>query len=249
MSKRFGINIIVTIYIWLITFISLTITYLIILVGSPILDSSQNRYIFENIGIKFIYMCVKLANIWKIRIIDQRKFKEKNTQYIIISNHISLIDGLLLLYIHKNKIGYVAKKFGTIPILSGILKSCNYTLIAKEDPSTTNGVVNNTISLLNKDPKLSLFLFPEGKRNSNPNQMLKFKTGGFRISMETNIPILPVTIIGSDKAHSIGSWLFNPSKIKIIIGKPIFPSKYNKLQTFIKNVKISISDNYKNFNI
>jgi 1-acyl-sn-glycerol-3-phosphate acyltransferase len=48
----------------------------------------------------------------------------------------------------------------------------------------------------------TLMIFPEGSREHEDGNLLEFKTGAVRIALETNVPILPVTIRGANKIWS-----------------------------------------------
>jgi 1-acyl-sn-glycerol-3-phosphate acyltransferase len=65
-----------------------------------------------------------------------------------------------------------------------------------------------------------LMIFPEGGR-TRTGRLMPFKPGVIRLALETNAPILPVTIIGGYKAFSPHHHFPRPYKIKIIYHEPI----------------------------
>lgn len=73
----------------------------------------------------------------------------------------------------------------------------------------------------------NVVFFPEGTRDPD-GIMRQFKGGGFVLAQKANVPILPVTIDGAYKVLRKGSWLLNPSKVRIVISAPILPSNYEK---------------------
>ncbi|MEP0712535.1 MAG: lysophospholipid acyltransferase family protein, partial [Algoriphagus sp.] len=70
---------------------------------------------------------------------------------------------------------------------------------------------------------ISAVVAPEGTRNDSDAQLLPFKSGAFRLSVETGIPILTIAVIGADKIMKKGSLLISPGKVKIYYSKPINP--------------------------
>lgn len=62
----------------------------------------------------------------------------------------------------------------------------------------------------------SVIFSPEGTRNDT-NQLLPFKKGAFRFAFDLELPILPVTINGTDKIFPADTWNLFPGKIDIII--------------------------------
>ncbi|MFM9051886.1 MAG: lysophospholipid acyltransferase family protein, partial [Bacteroidota bacterium] len=49
---------------------------------------------------------------------------------------------------------------------------------------------------------ISVFICPEGTRNTSGNTLLPFKDGAFRLAVEAKVPIAVLTVIGSDKRLS-----------------------------------------------
>jgi 1-acyl-sn-glycerol-3-phosphate acyltransferase len=71
-------------------------------------------------------------------------------------------------------------------------------------------------------------MFPEGAR-SHDGKLRKGKPGSAVIASKTDVPVLPVGIIGTDKVHGIG-WLWKRPRIVVRIGKPFkLPPTNNKI--------------------
>jgi 1-acyl-sn-glycerol-3-phosphate acyltransferase len=74
----------------------------------------------------------------------------------------------------------------------------------------------------------SLAIFPEGGIRSNgTTQMGAFKEGPFRMAIEANTPLVPVTML--DNWHIFpddGRFNFFRRKCRMIVHDPISPSKY-----------------------
>ena len=85
------------------------------------------------------------------------------------------------------------------------------------------GDPNNCRDLLLHDQ--SVMVFPEGVRGSGKlfkdrYQLQRFGTGFMRLALETNTPIIPVAIIGTEETYPS---IFNFEKLAKIIGSPYFP--------------------------
>jgi 1-acyl-sn-glycerol-3-phosphate acyltransferase len=72
----------------------------------------------------------------------------------------------------------------------------------------------------------SVVFFPEGTRSPDGN-LLPFKKGGFVMSLQTGVPILPVTVNGSRLLLLKDSTAFRPDTISIMIYKPIPKEGYS----------------------
>ncbi len=62
-------------------------------------------------------------------------------------------------------------------------------------------------------------IFAEGTQNRTKEILQPFKDGAFRIAIETQLPIVPLVVIGAGKLMPPGKAQLRPGKIKIIVGK------------------------------
>lgn len=61
----------------------------------------------------------------------------------------------------------------------------------------------------------ALMIFPEGERTRDGG-VQHFKPGAFRLAVSLDVPVLPVTIVGGDRAWPPGRALPRPRKITIV---------------------------------
>ena len=60
----------------------------------------------------------------------------------------------------------------------------------------------------------ALMIFPEGERTPD-GRIQRFKPGAFRLAVSVGVPVLPVTIVGGDRAWPPGRTLPRPAPITI----------------------------------
>ena len=92
-----------------------------------------------------------------------------------------------------------------------------------------------------------MLFFPEAHR-SRDGRLGRFYSGAFKISIATNIPIVPVCITGTDKFLPPGRWYLQPAKVKIKALPPVYPGAYQRDNGHIemrKHVKSLIADELK----
>ena len=65
-----------------------------------------------------------------------------------------------------------------------------------------------------------MVIFPEGTR-SETGELRDFKSGGFHLALEAGVPILPVTVSGSQKITPKGSLRVESGVVKTQFGSPI----------------------------
>jgi len=72
------------------------------------------------------------------------------------------------------------------------------------------------------DEGKSLVLYPEGGMfTEHPPEMVRFKDGAFRLAIEKQIPIVPVTIPNNWIILPAGEFLLRQGNIKVIFHEPI----------------------------
>lgn len=90
----------------------------------------------------------------------------------------------------------------------------------------------------------SVVIFPEGTRGDG-NVLLPFKRGAFKLALELELPILPVTIKGTNKIMP-GKSKTNilPGKANLIIHEPIDISSYNEknINSLMERVKQTLNN-------
>src|SRR5690606_31303222 len=66
----------------------------------------------------------------------------------------------------------------------------------------------------------SVIVFPEGTRSPS-GSLRPFKSGPFHLALEAQVPIVPVTVSGSQRITPKGRLVVHPGTVKITYGPPI----------------------------
>ena len=86
----------------------------------------------------------------------------------------------------------------------------------------------------------SVMLFPEGTRTRDGN-IQPFKTGAFRLALDTKSPILPVAIIGTYHAINRNSLLIHKNfNIRLVVLDPIPYEEFAHLDP--KEISVKVHD-------
>jgi 1-acyl-sn-glycerol-3-phosphate acyltransferase len=137
---------------------------------------------------------------------------------ILVANHVHVLDPIFLEFSLPRWITFVAKE--------ELFRSLFLRLWlrwAGSLPLQRDGKVREKHRILEGAKKaleegLILGMFPEGGR-SHDGKLRKGKAGSAVIAAKTDVPLLPVGVIGTDKIHGI-SWLWKRPRIVVKIGKP-----------------------------
>jgi 1-acyl-sn-glycerol-3-phosphate acyltransferase len=149
-----------------------------------------------------------------------------NQSYVIISNHQSLYDifvvygwlGLDIKWVMKKElakipgIGFGSKKVGHI-----FLDRSNSRVALESLNNAKKKLVNGT----------SVVIFPEGTRSKTGVPGI-FKKGAFKLALDLDLPILPITILGTKNILPTETIDLRPGKATMIIHKPIDAGSYTE---------------------
>ena len=146
------------------------------------------------------------SNLWSNIIIygmcfyPEIKFKQhikKGKSYMLVSNHKSMIDIMLMLSLSKDPIVFVGKKeLEKIPLFGYFYRRV-CILVDRSSPESRKEVYTKAIKRL--DTGISVCIFPEGGV-PDPSVILdKFKNGAFSLAIQFQIPIVPITFLDCEK--------------------------------------------------
>jgi len=146
-----------------------------------------------------------------------RENLKKGKSYIYVSNHTSFLDlpGLRLLI--PSEFRPIAKKeLLKIPLFGLIVRGATVVVDRSNPQSRKKSIEKIRETLSHGIPAL---IFAEGTQNRSKEILQPFKDGAFRIAIETQIPIVPLMVIGAGRLMPPGTGKLRPGKIKIIVGK------------------------------
>ena len=141
-------------------------------------------------------------------------------QYIFMSNHESALDIVLGVAAIPSNIVFLAKKeLFKVPIFGWAMDSSGMIKIDRENPEMARKSVSEAVETL-MHSSFSTLIYPEGTR-SNGEELLPFKKGGFILAIRTQLPVVPITILGAGNVLPKGTLAIKKSHIKMIIDNPI----------------------------
>jgi 1-acyl-sn-glycerol-3-phosphate acyltransferase len=133
--------------------------------------------------------------------IEKEQELEENASYMLVANHTSMTDIMLMLVVAKNPFVFVGKKeLSKIPLF-GFFYKRTCILVDRSSSRSRMEVFNRAQKRLNQG--LSICIFPEGGVPADESIMLDdFKDGAFRLAIEHQIPIIPITFADNKERMS-----------------------------------------------
>lgn len=135
--------------------------------------------------------------------------------YMFVSNHGSMVDIMLMLYVCKNPFVFVGKKeLEKIPLFGYFYKRCSI-LVDRDSTKSRYEVFKQAQRKL--DLGMSICIFPEGGVPDDDIILDDFKDGAFRLAIEHKIPIAPMTFYDNKKrlAYNFGSQSVSPGRMRV----------------------------------
>jgi 1-acyl-sn-glycerol-3-phosphate acyltransferase len=147
---------------------------------------------------------------WRVRIRNRENFK-KGKPYVIISNHQSMLD-IVVLFRLLSYFRWISKsEIFKIPVVGWIMYMNNYINLKRGDQKSIFRMMDTSKkALLSGIPVL---IFPEGTRSAT-GELQQFKDGAFILANDTKTDILPLIISGNSGALS-GSVFFMKDMLSI----------------------------------
>jgi len=141
---------------------------------------------------------------------------------MFVANHTSMTDIMLMLYVTKNPFVFVGKKeLSKIPLF-GFFYKRTCILVDRKNPRSRREVFNRAQKKLSQG--LSVCIFPEGGVPDDNSIVLDtFKDGAFRLAIEHQIPIAPMTFHDNKKRFSYRFFTGSPGKMRVVV-HPTIPT-------------------------
>ena len=134
-------------------------------------------------------------------IIEREQQLEPNKSYMLVANHTSMTDIMLMLAVVKNPFVFVGKKELVKIPLFGFFYKRTCILVDRNSTRSRMEVFQRAQKRLNQG--LSICIFPEGGVPDDESVLLdEFKDGAFRLAIEHQIPIVPITFADNKERFS-----------------------------------------------
>jgi 1-acyl-sn-glycerol-3-phosphate acyltransferase len=176
---------------------------------------------------------VKLGGV-KMVVLGREQLDQK-AAYIYMSNHVSNIDPPAQVPELPQRIAVMAKaELFRIPILGRAMKLAQFVPVDRKNRDAAIDSVHEAVRTVQTG--MSMLVYPEGTR-SRDGRLLPFKKGPFHLAIESGVPVVPITLIGTQKAWPKGKFAIYPVTVTMIFHAPIDPNKFESRESLMVAVK------------
>ncbi len=154
--------------------------------------------------------------------VENRHYIKKGQSYVITPNHSSYLDIIILYQTFTQYFVFMGKKsLAKVPVFGIFFKKMNI-------PVNRRSIVDGKRAMdrcgQELDKGRSVVMFPEGTISEQVPTMLKFKNGAFKLAIEKQVPVIPITFLTNHKRLQMAG-LFSgkagPGIAKAVIHEPI----------------------------
>ena len=152
---------------------------------------------------------------------------------IFASNHLSFSDSIFLPLVVPRRMTFLAKSdYFTGRGIKGRLTAAFFRGVGQLPVDRSGGgageaALRSGLRVLRRGEMLGIY--PEGTRSPD-GRLYRGRTGVARMALEAGVPVLPVAMIGTDKAQPTGKKIPKLMRIGVKIGKPLDFSRYEGME-------------------
>jgi 1-acyl-sn-glycerol-3-phosphate acyltransferase len=197
------------IYIPLVCILTLLAGWLVVLVSFL----TGPRWVSRHLAMRWARL---LSRLLPVRVeVEGREHVEQQRSYVVVSNHLSMVDILALYgYLDLDLKWVIKKELRKMPGIGIGCERAGHIFVDRQDADAAKQSVNEALERLGDG--IGILFFPEGTRSLD-GRLLPFKKGAFRIAIDADLPILPVTIIGTGEILPAKTLRLFPGKVRVVV--------------------------------
>ncbi|MFZ0270694.1 MAG: lysophospholipid acyltransferase family protein [Acidobacteriaceae bacterium] len=160
--------------------------------------------------------------------------------YLFLSNHVSNLDPPILLpLLPARTAAFLKRSLMKIPVLGWGMRLGGYIPVDRDGrvESAIESVDTATRTLASGIHVLS---FVEGTR-SRDGRLQAFKKGPFYLAMQAGVPVVPISIFGTESMMKKGSVKIFPGTAHVVFHAPIRPQDYASKEELLEAARAAIA--------
>lgn len=190
----------------LLTLMAGWLTMLVAMITSPRIAS---RYIAASWG----RLIVWITPVWVT--VEGAENADPSRTYVVVSNHQSQYDIFLVYGWLKLDLKWVLKaELRKVPGVGIGCEKAGHIFVDRSNPEKARKSVSDALDKVGNG--VGVLFFAEGTRSPD-GKLRPFKKGAFRVATSQNLPVLPVTIIGTRDIQKPKSMMIFPGKVRMVI--------------------------------
>jgi 1-acyl-sn-glycerol-3-phosphate acyltransferase len=160
-------------------------------------------------------------------------------RYIFLSNHVSNLDPPVLLPLIPGRASvFIKRSLTKLPVMGYAMKLGDYIPVDRDGRvESAKESMMQAVEVLKSG--LHIMSFVEGTRSRN-GRLQPFKKGPFYLAKETEAPVVPVSIWGTESMMKKGSLKIYPGTAHVTFHEPFDPGEYATREELMAAVRQAI---------
>lgn len=190
-------SIILSVIVWIVCIITIILLFPVYIAFWALTVLFDRKLFFVHYVLSIWASIYTIFNpFWRVSI-ENRLVLNRSKTYVIVSNHQSLLDILILFRLFKHFKWVSKTEIFRVPVIGWIMILNKYIKVKRGDKKSILKMMETCKKVLKSG--ISILMFPEGTRSVDGNLGV-FKDGAFNLALETQTDILPIIIDGTSKA-------------------------------------------------
>ena len=174
------------------------------------------------IALSIVRVALRIVGV-RVQLVGLERLDPKRC-YVFMSNHVSNLDPPLLVPSLPGRTTVLVKKeLFKIPILGRAMRMASLVPVDRSNREAAVASLRLAAEVLKRE-HIHMTIYPEGTRSPD-GRLLPFKKGPFYLALETNFPIVPVTVLGTRELMPKGRLRIKPGMTKLVFHEPVDPEK------------------------
>lgn len=174
----------------------------------------------------------------KVQTVGLEKIDPART-YIFMSNHISNLDPPITLPLIPRRTSVMVKKeLFKVPILGRIMNIGSLVPVDRGNRDAGLAAVRDAVKAIGQG--LNMTIYVEGKRSFD-GKLLPFKKGPFYLAEECRVPVVPITISGTEAVMPKARFSIRPGTVTVQFHDPVEPADFGDRDCLIAKVRSAIN--------
>jgi 1-acyl-sn-glycerol-3-phosphate acyltransferase len=163
---------------------------------------------------------------------------DPSRSYIFMTNHVSNLDPPIQIpLIPKRTSVMVKKELFKVPLLGRAMRMGS--LVPVDRGNRDAGIEAVRAAKAAVEQRLNMTIYVEGRRSFD-GKLLPFKKGPFYLAMECGVPVVPMTIVGTQHVMPKARFAIKPGQVKVIFHDPIEPKDFGSRECLMEKVRAVI---------
>ena len=164
---------------------------------------------------------------------------DPSRSYIFMSNHISNLDPPIMLPLIPRRTSVMVKKeLFKYPILGETMRIGGLVPVDRGNREAGISAVREAVKVIKQG--LNMTIYVEGGRSFD-GRLLPFKKGPFYLAEECSVPVVPVTISGTEEVMPKRQFAIRPGTVTVTFHDPIEPKDFGDRDCLMAKVRAAIN--------